>query len=83
MLEKMKAEFEKWHGYPITDDMGIHTVVAWDGWRIAWNEAITAGRDCRLCARYTLNTIGCVATAQCVDGDQFKATASRQYWISG
>lgn len=82
MLEKMKAEFEKWHRFPVTDDMDIHTAVAWDSWRIAWNEAITAGRDCRLCARYTLNTAGCVATAQCVNGDQFKATAPRQYWIA-
>ena len=51
MLEKMKAEFEKWHGYPVTDDMDIHTAVAWDSWRIAWNAAIAAELDFRMCAQ--------------------------------
>lgn len=42
MLEKMKAEFEKWHGYSVNDDMDIHTAVAWDSWRIAWNAGAMA-----------------------------------------
>lgn len=42
MLDQMKEEFEKWHGYPVTDDMDIHTAVAWDSWRIAWNAGAMA-----------------------------------------
>ena len=37
MLEKMKAEFEKWHHFPVTDDMDIQTEVAWENWQAAWN----------------------------------------------
>lgn len=40
-------------------------------------------RDCRLCAKFTTQTGGCTSTAQCVDSDQYKATAPRQYWVSG
>lgn len=40
-------------------------------------------RDCRLCAHYTTQSGGCTSLAQCVDSAQFKATAPRQYWISG
>jgi hypothetical protein len=40
-------------------------------------------RDCRLCAHFTTKTGGCVSLVQCVDSMQFKATAPRQYWISG
>ena len=42
MLEKMKAEFEKWHGYPVTDDMDIQTEVAWENWQAAWSAGISA-----------------------------------------
>ena len=42
MLDQMKAEFEKWHGYSVNDDMDIHTAVAWDSWRIAWNAGAMA-----------------------------------------
>lgn len=37
-------------------------------------------RDCRLCANYTTASGGCVSTVQCVDSDQYRATAPRQYW---
>ena len=40
-------------------------------------------RDCRLCAKFTTQTGGCTSTVQCVDSDQYKATAPRQYWVSG
>lgn len=40
-------------------------------------------RDCRLCAHFTTKTGGCVSVVQCVDSDQYKATAPRQYWVSG
>ena len=80
MFEKMKAEFEKWHRFPVTDDMDIHTEIAWKNWQSAWNAGVNAERDCRLCAYHTINAVGCVATAQCVGGDQFKATAPHQYW---
>ena len=85
MLEKMKAEFEKWHRFPVTDDMDIQTEVAWENWQAAWdvcNATIGAEIDCRLCARYTTDTCGCMATAQCVGGNQFEPTALRQYWIA-
>ena len=84
MLEVMKEEFEKWHRFPVTDDMDIQTEVAWDNWQAAWdacNATIGAEIDCRLCVRYTTDTCGCMATAQCVGGNQFEPTALRQYWI--
>jgi hypothetical protein len=37
-------------------------------------------RDCRLCANYTTASGGCISTVKCVDSDQFRATAPRQYW---
>lgn len=47
MLEKMQEDFEKWHGFPVTDDMDIQTAVAWDSWRIAWNSGISAATGAR------------------------------------
>lgn len=41
MLEKMKAEFEKWHRFPVTDDMDMQTEVAWMNWQAAWNAGIS------------------------------------------
>ena len=38
--EVMKAEFEKYHGFTVNDDMDIHTAVAWDSWRIAWSAGV-------------------------------------------
>ena len=47
MLEKMKAEFEKWHRFPVTDDMDIQTEVAWMNWQAAWNAGISAATGWR------------------------------------
>ena len=37
-------------------------------------------RDCRLCGNYTTASGGCVSVLRCVDSNQYKATAPRQYW---
>lgn len=37
-------------------------------------------QDCRLCSKFTAAGGGCNSTAQCVDGNEFKPTAPRQYW---
>lgn len=42
-----------------------------------------SARDCRLCVNFTTKSGGCTSTVQCVDSDQYKATAPRQYWVSG
>ena len=47
MLEKMKAEFEKWHRFPVTDDMDMQTEVAWMNWQAAWNAGISAATGWR------------------------------------
>lgn len=49
MLEVMKAEFEKWHRFPVTDDMDIQTEVAWDNWQAAWEAATAAELGGRCC----------------------------------
>ena len=47
MLEKMKAEFEKWHRFPVTDDMDIQTEVAWMNWQAAWNAGVSTATGWR------------------------------------
>ena len=37
-------------------------------------------RDCRLCANFTTASGGCVSILRCVDSNQYKATAPRQFW---
>lgn len=70
MLEKMKAEFEKWHGYPVTDDMDIHTAVAWDSWRIAWNAGISAATGGRDVADELQNLVAALGNLGRIKGDK-------------
>lgn len=56
-----------------------------DAARRTLDMAMDVGRtsvDCRTCKHYTTASGGCRSTAQCINGDQYKATAPRQYWIA-
>lgn len=37
-------------------------------------------RDCRLCAHYGRESVGCTSPVQCVDSLQFRQTPPLQYW---
>ena len=42
--------------------------------------AMQAEPDCRICARFTRASGGCLSTVNCVNADQFQATRPHQYW---
>ena len=68
MLEVMKAEFEKWHRFPVTDDMDIQTEVAWMNWKMAWNAAAeSCAKECESFIGETQNRFANAAFSQCAD----------------
>lgn len=36
--------------------------------------------DCRTCQNFTKRSGGCMSTAQCIDGSQYRASAPARYW---
>ena len=45
MKSKMCIEFESWHGCEVSDEMDIHTQVAWDTWKFAWKSGLEEERE--------------------------------------